>query len=92
MSCYIIGCALHEPGRDYADLAEAIEDLGTAAWPCLDSTWVVSSDKTASQIRDELKLHLSDGDELIVAELTGTAAWRGLKGGSSEAFKVVLSG
>ena len=92
MSCYIIGCALREPGRDYVDLIQAIERLGTAAWPCLDATWVVNTDKMASQIRDELKPFLAAGDELIVAELTGTAAWRGLKGGSAEAFKAVLAG
>jgi hypothetical protein len=91
MSCYIIGCALREPGRDYVDLVEAIEHIGSAAWPCLDSTWVVKTDKLASQIRDELKTHLAATDELIVAELTGTVAWRGLRGGSAEAFKEVLA-
>ncbi|HEX7055065.1 MAG TPA: hypothetical protein VF211_14160 [Burkholderiales bacterium] len=92
MACYLIGCALREPGRDYVDLVEAIARVGSAAWPCLDSTWVVRSDKTASQIRDALKPYLANADELIVAELTGTAAWRGLKGGSAEAFKAVLAG
>lgn len=92
MSCYIIGCALREPGRDYVDLVEAIERVANTAWPCLDSTWVLNSEKTASQIRDALKPFLATGDELIVAELTGTAAWRGLKGESAEAFKAVLAG
>ena len=92
MSCYIIGCGLREPGRDYIDLVEAIEHLGSAAWPCLEATWVVNSDKTATQIRDALKSFLAAGDDLIVAELTGTAAWRGLQGGSAEAFKSVLAG
>ena len=92
MSCYMISCALREPGKDYVELVEAIEDLGTAVWPCLESTWVVSSEKMASQIRDELKPFLGAGDELIVAELTGTAAWRGLQAGSADAFKAVLAG
>lgn len=92
MACYIIGCALNSPGSDYVEFVEAIERVGSAAWPCLDSTWVLNSDKTASQIRDELKQYLCPSDELIVAELTGTAAWRGLKGGSAEAFKAVLAG
>lgn len=92
MACYIIGCSLNAPGRDYVDLVEAIERLGSAAWPCLESTWVVNSHKTASQIRDDLKPYLDASDELIVAELAGTAAWRGLKGGSAEALKAVLAG
>lgn len=92
MACYIIGCSLNAPGRDYADLVEAIERAGSAAWPCLESTWIINSAKTASQIRDELKAYLDPCDELIVAELAGTAAWRGLKGGSAEALKAVLAG
>lgn len=92
MACYIIGCSLNAPGRDYVDLVEAIGRVGNAAWPCLESTWVVNSPKTASQIRDELKPYLEASDELIVAELAGTAAWRGLKGGSAEALKAVLAG
>ncbi len=92
MACYMIGCSLNAPGRDYVDLVQAIERVGTAAWPCLASTWVVNSEKTASQIRDELRPYLDGSDELIVAELAGTAAWRGLKGGSAEALKAVLAG
>lgn len=92
MACYLIGCALKAPGRDYIDFVQAIERLASQSWPCLEATWVVNCDKTASQIRDELKVHLEPSDELIVAELTGTAAWRGLKGGSAEAFKAVLAG
>ena len=92
MACYLIGCSLKAPGRDYIELIEAIEHVGTGAWPCLDAIWVVNSDKTPSQIRDELKLHLEPSDELIVVEITGNAAWRGLRGGSANALKAVLAG
>ncbi len=92
MPCYIIGCSLKSPGRDYVDLVQAIDRVGTRAWPCLDATWVINSDKTPTQIRDELKQYLAPSDELIVAELAGNAAWRGLKGGSAEALKAVLAG
>jgi hypothetical protein len=92
MACYLIGCSLKAPGRDYIDLVEAIDRVGHRAWPCLDSTWIINADKTPTQIRDELKPFLSSSDELIVAELAGNAAWRGLKGGSAEALKAVLAG
>ena len=92
MACYMIGCALKAPGRDYTELVAAIESVGSAAWPCLESTWIINAHKTASQIRDELKIHLDPEDELIVAELAGTAAWRGLRGGSAEGLKAVLAG
>lgn len=92
MACFIIGCSLKAPGHDYVELIAAIERVGSRAWPCLDSTWIVNSDKLASQIRDELKPHLCGTDELIVAELAGNAAWRGLRGGSADALKAVLAG
>jgi hypothetical protein len=45
-----------------------------------------------SRVDLDLKLYLEPTDELIVAELAGNAAWRGLKGGSAEALKAVLAG
>lgn len=76
MARYIIGCALRTPGRDYVELIEAIEGLGEA-WPCTPSMWVVTSESPAADIRDALKPYLGPSDELLVAELSGQAAWRG---------------
>jgi len=43
-----------------------------------DSTWIVSkTDLTAEQIRDRLLPHIDRTDELLVAKLTGEAAWYG---------------
>lgn len=91
MTCYIIGCVLREPGRDYVDFVEAIERLANSAWPCFDSTWIISADKSAAQIRDELKPYLSSSDELLVAELSGSAAWRGTSTSFSNGLRGVLA-
>ena len=76
MTTYMIGYDLNRPGQDYADLIAAIKDQGTW-WHCLDSTWLVKSERTAVQIRDALSPHLDKNDELLVARLTGEAAWTG---------------
>lgn len=91
MACYIIGCALKTPGRDYVDLVEGIERLASAVWPCLQSTWIVNADKSAAEIRDALNPYLSPSDELLVAELSGEAAWRGVSTSLADGLKAVLA-
>jgi hypothetical protein len=76
MACYMIGCKLTSPGRDYRELFDAVDKLGIA-FHCLNATWVVNTDKTAAEIRDELRSFIDQNDDLLVAELTGRAAWRG---------------
>ncbi|MBB1194940.1 SinR family protein, partial [Flavobacterium sp. SOK18b] len=51
---FCIAYDLNSPGRDYSTLIDCIRSYGTW-WHHLDSTWfIVSENKTASQIRDEL--------------------------------------
>lgn len=82
MSTYMIGYDLHE-GEDYEDLEQAIKDLSNGNWwHCLDSTWLIKHAGPATTIRDELKPHLINpskdgGDRLLVAKLSGEAAWTG---------------
>jgi hypothetical protein len=89
MARYIVGCTLTSPGRDYLELAEAIAALGEN-WPCTRSMWVLTSGRTAAEIRDALKPHLGANDEMLVAELTGQAAWRVADGHFSEGLKRVF--
>ena len=91
MACYIIGCALREPGRDYVDLVEAIERLASASWPCFESTWIITAEKSAAQIRDALKPYLSSSDELLVAELSGAAAWRASSTSFTNGLRAVIT-
>ena len=90
MARYIIACTMTSPGRDYIGLTEAVAALGEF-WPCTPSLWIVTSERAAGDIRDELKSHLGPNDELIVAELTGQAAWRGADAHFSEGMKRIFS-
>jgi hypothetical protein len=76
MKTYMIGYDLNKPGQNYTELIDAIKTLGTW-WHCLDSTWLVKSNSTAIQIRDALSAHIDSSDELLVAQISGDAAWVG---------------
>lgn len=80
MAIYMIGYDL-QPSKeeDYENLFTALEGIGSGYWDCLDSTWLVITEKTATQIRDELKRHLKDGDRLLVMRYGESAAWLGFK-------------
>lgn len=74
MASYVISYDLNRPGQNYNELFEEIKALGTW-WHCLDSTWIVKSNLTAAQVRDRLVKKIDTNDRLIVAALTGEAAW-----------------
>jgi hypothetical protein len=73
----MIGYDLNAPGKDYTKLIEAIKNVGSNWWHCLDSTWIIKHNGPATAIRDALTPFLDGNDELLVARLTGEAAWRG---------------
>lgn len=58
-----------ESHADYAALFEKLKDLYSAWSRPVKSVWIVKSEKTATQIRDEIKLLLDQNDKLIVVEL-----------------------
>ena len=77
---YMIAYDLHPPkGEHYEKLFDALEAIGSGYWDCLDSTWLVVTEKTAIEIRDELKHYLKDGDRLLVVRCGEGAAWLGFK-------------
>ena len=68
MPVYMIGYDLHpSEGEKYSELYTALETIGSSGyWDCLDSTWLVITEKTAAQIKDVLKQYLKEGDRLLV--------------------------
>jgi hypothetical protein len=71
---------LHRSEGDTQDkLFSALEVIGTDYWDCLDSTWLVITERTAAEIRDELKQYLGDDDRLLVMRYEEGAAWFGFK-------------
>lgn len=89
MKTFLIGYDLNKPREndDYKDLIEKIKTVGLTWWHCLDSTWIIKTDKSAVTIRDTLKTYLDDGDELLVVHLSGEGAWTGFKGNCSTWLK-----
>ena len=86
MTIYVIGYDLHptsgETEKDYANLMSAIKAIaGGDWWHCLDSTWLVPSNQTAVQIRDQLLPHIHRDDQLlVVAYAPHESAWYGFSG------------
>jgi hypothetical protein len=78
----MIGYDLHpSKGETYDELIEAIKSIsGNNWWHCLDSTWLIKTASTSSQIRDALLKHIKKDDQLLVARYDSTnrdAAWYG---------------
>ncbi|WDI40226.1 hypothetical protein [Bremerella sp. P1] len=90
MKPYMISYDLNRPGQNYADLYEAIKKVGNW-WHHLDSTWIVTTSLSASQIRDNLAPYLDGNDKLLVAHLSGEAAWIGFNKNASDWLKDALS-
>ena len=77
----IITYDLCKSGKNYEDLYKYIQSYTVCA-RITESTWFVSTDKTCTTIRDEIRNIIDSDDRLFVAELTGTAAWRNVLSGS----------
>jgi hypothetical protein len=79
MAVYMIGYDLHPSEGDNHKLFAALETMGSGYRDCLDSTWLVITERTAVQVRDELKQHLKDDDRLLVMRYGDGVAWLGFK-------------
>lgn len=63
--------------RDYPSLYERIKAYGT--WcHAMESSWLIVTDQTAVQVRDNLLASIDDDDGLLVTRLQGEGAWSGL--------------
>lgn len=73
----IVSYDLCNSGKNYNGLYEYLESF--FVWARLtESTWFISSDKTCTTIRDEIKNIVDSDDRIFVAELTGVSAWRNI--------------
>ncbi len=84
MATILIGYDVHPPeGRAHDELVTAIQSLGVW-WHHLEAIWIVKSDQTPAAIRDRLKSHVGDDDQLLVIDISGdTAEWFGVNGTGS---------
>jgi hypothetical protein len=69
MSTLLVGYDLNRPGQNYSELIEFLKSH-SGWWHCLDSTWLVSTNKTVTQLRDEIKRHIDSTDEVLVIDVS----------------------
>ncbi len=80
MAIYMIGYDLHpRPAETYDEFYSAIETLGSGYWDCLDSTWLVITERNAIEIHKELRRYLKPEDRLLVMRYGNNAAWSGFE-------------
>jgi hypothetical protein len=70
MNTLLVGYDLNKPDRDYSGLIGALKSHGTW-WHYLDSTWLVKTTKTTTQLRDELMELIDANDEVLVMNVSG---------------------
>ncbi len=95
MAVYIIGYDINKEGAAYQAaskaLIEAIKARFPTYWHHLDSTWLVTTESSAVQVRDALTPYLDTNDELLVIQHQGEAAWIGFSERASSWLKDQLS-
>src|SRR5260370_41733116 len=76
MKTHLIAYELDQPGQEYHPLTTRLKSLGAAKIQY--SEWILRSASSASDVRDDLKRFIDSNDSLLVAVLTGEAAWANL--------------
>lgn len=66
---YSINYDLRQPGRNYEKLYEAIKSCG-AWWHNLESTWLVDTTLSASQVWDRIRAHVDRNDSVLIIGVT----------------------
>lgn len=91
MTTFFIIYDLNKEAENYSKKNKAVRDrikeLFGTWWSHLDSTWLVVSDMTAKEIRDDIGSLLDENDELLVASSGGVGAWRGFNDKASKWLK-----
>jgi hypothetical protein len=70
MRSYLISYDLKQPVRDYPRISKAIMAYGYYC-KVLESTWIIRTQQTAAQVRDNLQRHVDANDRIAVVGLTG---------------------
>lgn len=90
MNKVLFGYDLNKQAKrsEYTALIAKIKLTFPNYWHCLDSTWIVETGWTPSQVRDWLSPLLDANDELFSVDITGkAAAWQGFAGDCSSWLK-----
>lgn len=65
---YLVTYDLKKPGQDYKDLHEAMKARGTW-WHYLESTWLLKTSLSASQIFERLRPYLDANDLILIVRV-----------------------
>lgn len=76
MALYYVSYDLDQPGQNYNRIIARLQQHG--AQRILFSDWLVVSNWTAAQLRDDLWQQLDQNDRLFVGELKNSGAWQNL--------------
>jgi len=72
MSTLLVSYDLHKPEKDYRNLLDELKRY-ELWWHCLESFWLLVTAETSIELRDKLKAHIDNDDELLVIDVTGDA-------------------
>ena len=75
MNSIILSYDLRAPGRNYDALYEKIKAFPHWA-KITESTWLLKTNKTCVQVRDEIASVVDSNDRVFVTKSTGDAAWK----------------
>jgi len=73
MKRWLIGYHLYTPGLEHAAFFDELRSLG--ATRIMPSHWVLESEKTAIELRNQFMALLTPNDQLLVAELGQQVVW-----------------
>lgn len=74
MAAYLVIYDLIAPGRDYKVIHEKIKEYKIWARPT-ESTWIIVTEKSASEIYDHLIRYIDVNDRLFIVRSGVEAAW-----------------
>ena len=77
MTTYIISYDLVSR-RDYESLYAAIKTVKKWA-RVVDSTWIVISEMSCTEVRNFIGVHMDTDDRLFVTQSSGVGAWRNVR-------------
>ncbi|TFL17079.1 trehalase-like domain-containing protein [Jannaschia formosa] len=94
MAVFMIDFDLIREGENYweknALFHRRVKQAFPTWWKHLDSTFLVETSWNALQVRDYLLPVLDDNDKLLVAKLSGEAAWSGISETGSDWLRRTL--
>ena len=90
MATLLVGFDLDKPGQDYTAIGKRLRSC-EAWWHHLDSTWLVRTELTVVQLREELRQLIDKNDKVLVIDVSGRfAAWSGFNERGSNWLKNLL--